>query len=62
MPIMGVELTRIWLFPKRLRDHALALEPKPVERSAVVFEVFKGIERHFVLLQKCMHLKPRGEP
>jgi hypothetical protein len=23
MPIMGVELTRIWLFPKRLRDHAL---------------------------------------
>ena len=25
MPIMGVELTRIWLFPKRLRDHALGV-------------------------------------
>ena len=24
MPIMDVELNRIWLFPKRLRDHALA--------------------------------------
>src|SRR5215510_14114740 len=23
MPIMGVWLKRIWLFPKRLRDHAL---------------------------------------
>src|SRR5262245_63155878 len=23
MPIMAVELNRIWLFPKRLRDHAL---------------------------------------
>ena len=23
MPIMGVRLKRIWLFPKRLRDHAL---------------------------------------
>jgi len=23
MPIMDVELNRIWLFPKRLRDHAL---------------------------------------
>jgi hypothetical protein len=25
MPIMGVELTRIGLFPKRLRDHALVI-------------------------------------
>ena len=28
MPIMDVELNRIWLFPKRLRDHALVL-PMP---------------------------------
>ena len=44
MPIMGVKRNRIWLFPKRLRDHALGKKYFGTSDAAKFVEIFGRID------------------